>query len=1695
MQQQISRKPARRRQHPVDAFHNTINAINNYDTRSATSGGAVAPISSSAMATPYSGIIQKHINDEDGYESSQDEPMFGMSSIVGAEKYNALRSGHTNGHNENVDVAAAPAPPTIAAAENEIGDTTTILNNNINDTIEGSTNYHRVVKSSRLLHKKLRHVKLIKPKGISRLLLILVLTMVSKLTYKFIIHKNVKHLLKLSSSSKAKSEGDEGDGEGDDDAPPPIYPEFVFDHPYVTSSYYISTSNTAVLEKMYDQQVEPKKDRAPDRERGIVSRLAILRPFCEFDAEPLPTTFACWNSLVPCRAAEQDLGEEEDEDDDVDEWVLFDMSTNGTGRKLKEEEQDDWECEADYSSGSTTNNNSTSTSFFRGIANSLFKRCKRKPKTKDYFDDVSADGLRTTSADLFLFYSQTFSENDVAMKAVDKIMEEFFSPGGWSRCFDNIYAVEANIPKELDLYIPAAQEELYNWVNGPNRQYEAGFRIIQSGEWGDYDGFYLMEGDSVPVKNYWLDVILGEINAYRPFAVLGAQYDGDKWDAFYEDIPISLLHHTNGNGIYNVSHPLLERLTGQLEVEAPCPYNSIPYDYRMSQMWVEGTLGIVPQLAPKIMLNEEGENITLSDNKAMFTKWANRWKDEEPYRFTKAIHNYAATNLIPRHLGPEYVIHGAKLYSPWDPSRTEVTLVISEWFFDRSLNLIKNLDNKDHPFSKVIVMIPPSISNSHDYSMYTSVPVHLQFRDTPDFMDLCSAEVTTEWFMITNSYHQVSRHVDLMFTPGKFVPVIPFTPATYPFCLKFPYCKEIIHLAQRWNPKHKQVVLDMDMLYNTEQRNAFCKEWTERNGEHGEDLYAKHQPVRYQLRGDSIIGPKGPTGSDYLAYLGSKKKDGMYKMTDRSLYGARPPFVKVYRKEEKLDGMSEDELARRLGMTLLSNTTECSCDRFETETECLESGLGCQWRALFESCHPPEMIDDGVPICETTEAPTMSPTLSIDRFLKETDAPTVDEAPPPKSEEDATPKQADTVSSNGLLGSLFKTREHSAAVESDNGALNESTGNRILLSVSDEDEYAMLKNFDPVSVSDNLNMPGQSLLQSLALGDVSSYVDPLDMPENMCPTYGPSVVPRRLQGVSADRLSIRASNVTTSATHYMPGRARHTQHQLAQYDAAESLSAQSIEIPSDDEAKRRRVHVEYSDQVQDMRLVFDASSLTARVHSMGKTFADMELYNPTRARVTAFEEVIFPAVTKTWGDALKIRPLQQNIVPHVSTCGDTSISEDHLTNGVPNADLLIYVEVGEESTCAMNSMPKIHICHFDQDMRPLIGSLTLCIDDLGVQDDEVHEKETRKHIAQISQLVGRFLGLTPSLFKYFRNAETGKLWGERKLDISCDDGTTKQTQTILLSNLIQEKTDDSNVLYYEISSPSVKRIVRNHFDCQTLEGARLADPLPHPDNSECSFFHLNLRYHFDEDMTPIATNEDSAYAISPLSLALLEDSSWYKANFRAATTPTFGRGAGCGFVEDDCILKGKVPDYSLGFFCSSHEALGARSGCDYTHHNKAGCDLNPYANPPENFQYFHPDNPEHGSQHSDVDYCPMRSKHLIPCSSEKVTSTLVGESFEENSRCYETDAGIPVCLETTCNPLERTLSFFVEGKFFHCTYHGQVINVDIGYSVVCPRIAAVCPDLVCPSNCSGKGTCDYCQEVPTCVCDDPFDQSEGCFES
>ena len=97
---------------------------------------------------------------------------------------------------------------------------------------------------------------------------------------------------------------------------------------------------------------------------------------------------------------------------------------------------------------------------------------------------------------------------------------------GWSRCFERVYAIEGIIPQEVDLYISSTQEELYNWINGPNRQFERLYREIQTRNWGTYDGpldlgVFLMEWDVVPIKAFWLNRLVEEIEANRPFAILG----------------------------------------------------------------------------------------------------------------------------------------------------------------------------------------------------------------------------------------------------------------------------------------------------------------------------------------------------------------------------------------------------------------------------------------------------------------------------------------------------------------------------------------------------------------------------------------------------------------------------------------------------------------------------------------------------------------------------------------------------------------------------------------------------------------------------------------------------------------------------------------------------------------------------------------------------------------------------------------------------------------------------------------------------------------------------------------------------------------------------------------------------------------------------------------------------------------------
>jgi len=339
------------------------------------------------------------------------------------------------------------------------------------------------------------------------------------------------------------------------------------------------------------------------------------------------------------------------------------------------------------------------------------------------------------------------------------------------------------------------------------------------------------------------------------------------------------------------------------------------------------------------------------------------------------------------------------------------------------------------------------------------------------------------------------------------------------------------------------------------------------------------------------------------------------------------------------------------------------------------------------------------------------------------------------------------------------------------------------------------------------------------------------------------------------------------------------------------------------------------------------------------------------------------------------------------------------------------------------------VCHFDQHMRPIVGTLALCLND---DSDAIFN--------DLIFYLGQIVGWSPSLFSHYRNPDTGIPWGTSTKEVTCHD---KSTQLVELPNILKSANDGSG---FQLISPTVVQVARNQFDCQTMTGVPFAGDVGCFGNwfDERLFYHEGL--------------------FTPLTLALLEDSGWYKIDYQRAVPALFGRGAGCGFVKGGCIAEeGDMPLYAKGFF-------GRGVGCDYKHSSKADVD-------------------EPAGDGEDM-LCPLRSRTLVSCADESQSPTLPGETFGDDSRCYETNTGEPICLNTFCS--QGKVHFQIEDEIKKCDFDGMTIQLN-GYQLECPRAAVLCAREICPANCSGRGICDYCREIPECVCDDPFDVSEGCW--
>jgi hypothetical protein len=98
-----------------------------------------------------------------------------------------------------------------------------------------------------------------------------------------------------------------------------------------------------------------------------------------------------------------------------------------------------------------------------------------------------------------------------------------------------------------------------------------------------------------------------------------------------------------------------------------------------------------------------------------------------------------------------------------------------------------------------------------------------------------------------------------------------------------------------------------------------------------------------------------------------------------------------------------------------------------------------------------------------------------------------------------------------------------------------------------------------------------------------------------------------------------------------------------------------------------------------------------------------------------------------------------------------------------------------------------------------------------------------------------------------------------------------------------------------------------------------------------------------------------------------------------------------------------------------------------------------------------------------------------------------GEEYGDSSKCINAEftaskRQMPACFKVTCDA--EKYQVVVNG--ITCTYDGEIHTIKTvkGETATfeCPRISLVCPELSCPSDCTGRGTCDYSKKPPQCNC-------------
>ncbi|WKY08682.1 hypothetical protein Q1695_007870 [Nippostrongylus brasiliensis] len=377
-----------------------------------------------------------------------------------------------------------------------------------------------------------------------------------------------------------------------------------------------------------------------------------------------------------------------------------------------------------------------------------------------------------------------------------------------------------------------------------------------------------------------------------------------------------------------------------------------------------------------------------------------------------------------------------------------------------------------------------------------------------------------------------------------------------------------------------------------------------------------------------------------------------------------------------------------------------------------------------------------------------------------------------------------------------------------------------------------------------------------------------------------------------------------------------------------------------------------------------------------------------------------------------------------------------------HADFILFVSAKMRS-CSDTTMAYAAHCLTDAKTgRPIAGFANICPRSFNemVANEEQKWESVIRH-----ELIHAFV-FSESLFPQFKSAKKKK-------------GALGLVPGVVESHTYRDWETASGVISHSVRmivTPKVTDEARRWFNCPSLKGAEIENQGgPGTQGS-----HWEKRLFEHEAMSGVATQ---VYAISRLTLALFEDSGWYKPDYSYAQPMSWGRGLGCSFATKSCLTWMKTHRYDPYPFCTTYDD----SRCSANRKAKVNCNMRVGGQKVPAPDYDYNVNGLYRNLDGDripyaygglvtADYCPYyRVVGEYSREGTDTRCTFVGntnyvnyslEVFSPSSRCFELKGGIKVVSG------ENSVTWMkANGCYERLTGVGTVST-----RIICPSCAEIC---------------------------------------